>query len=175
MMNRALRSVFVTGMVLTLSLAFGACKSGPDDAALTASVKAKIQSAANLAGAKVEVAVKEGVVTLSGTADNDAAKAAAESVAKAVEGVKSVTNNITVKPPVAAVPPAEAGNDAAIKKAVTDNLTKAAITGVTVDVAAGVVTLKGSVAKGSKIKVMQAANEANPKPTKVVAAELTEK
>lgn len=174
-MNRALRSVFVTGMVLTLSLAFGACKSGPDDAALTASVKAKIQSAANLAGAKVEVAVKEGVVTLSGTADNDAAKAAAESVAKAVEGVKSVTNNITVKPPVAAVPPAEAGNDAAIKKAVTDNLTKAAITGVTVDVAAGVVTLKGSVAKGSKIKVMQAANEANPKPTKVVAAELTEK
>ena len=61
------------------------------------------------------------------------------------------------------------------EKAVTDNLAKASITGVTVEVAGGVVTLKGSVAKGSKIKVMQAANEANPKPTKVVAAELTEK
>ncbi len=174
-MNRALRSVLVTGMVLTLAIAAGACKSGPDDAALTQSVKAKIQAAANLAGAKVDVAVKAGVVTLSGTVDNDAAKAAAETVAKGVEGVKSVTNNITVKPPVAAAPPAEAGNDAAIKKAVTDNLAKASITGVTVEVAGGVVTLKGSVAKGSKIKVMQAANEANPKPTKVVAAELTEK
>lgn len=174
-MNRALRSVLVMGMVLTLAVAAGACKSGPDDAALTQSVKAKIQAAANLAGAKVDVAVKEGVVTLSGTVDNDAAKTAAETIAKGVEGVKSVTNTITVKPPVAAVPPAEAGNDAAIKKAVMDNLTKAAITGVTVDVAGGVVTLKGSVAKGSKIKVMQAANEANPKPTKVVAAELTEK
>ncbi len=174
-MNRALRSVLVTGIVLTLAIAAGACKSGPDDAALTQSVKAKIQAAANLAGAKVEVAVKEGVVTLTGTVDNDAAKASAETLAKGVVGVKSVTNNITVKPPVAAVPPAEAGNDAAIKKAVTDNLTKAAITGVTVEVAGGVVTLKGTVAKGSKVKVMQAANEAKPAPTKVVAAELTEK
>ena len=174
-MNRALRSVLVMGMVLTLAVAAGACKSGPDDAALTQSVKAKIQAAANLAGAKVDVAVKEGVVTLSGTVDNDAAKAAAETVAKGVEGVKSVTNQITVKPPVAAVPPAEAGNDAAIKKAVSDNLTKASITGVTVDVAAGVVTLKGSVAKGMKIKAMQAANEANPKPKSVVGSELTEK
>ena len=174
-MNRALRSVLVMGMVLTLAVAAGACKSGPDDAALTQSGKAKFQGAANLSGAKVDVALKEGVVTLSGTVDNDAAKAAAETVAKGVEGVKSVTNNITVKPPVAAVPPAEAGNDAAIKKAVSDNLTKASITGVTVDVAAGVVTLKGSVAKGMKIKAMQAANEANPKPKSVVGSELTEK
>lgn len=174
MINR-MRSILVTGMVLTLAVAAGACKSGPDDAALTQSVKAKIQSAANLAGAKIEVAVKDGAVTLTGTADNDAAKAAAEGIAKAVEGVKSVKNDITVKPPAATAAPADAGNDAAIKKAVTDSLTKAGITGVTVDVAAGVVTLKGEVAKGSKIKAMQAANEANPKPAKVVAAELTEK
>ncbi len=174
-MNRALRSVLVMGMVLTLAVAAGACKSGPDDAALTQSVKAKIQAAANLAGAKVDVAVKEGVVTLSGTVDNDAAKAAAETVAKGVEGVKSVTNNITVKPPAPPAASAASGNDAAIKKAVTDNLAKATITGVTVEVADGVVTLKGSVAKGSKVKAVQAANEAKPQPTKVVAAELTEK
>ncbi|MBK6313484.1 MAG: hypothetical protein IPF53_03970 [Blastocatellia bacterium] len=86
-----------------------------------------------------------------------------------------MTNNITVKPPAPPAGPAASGNDAAIKKAVTDNLAKATITGVTVDVVDGVVTLKGSVAKGAKVKVMQAANEANPKPTKVVATELTEK
>jgi len=173
-MNRTMRFGLVTAITLAVTLAVGACKSGPDDAALTQSVKAKIQAAANLAGAKIEVAVKEGVVTLTGTVDNDAAKAAAETVAKGVDGVKSVTNNITVKPP-APPPPAESGNDAAIKKAVMDNLSKASLTGVTVEVANGVVTLKGSVAKGSKIKAVQAANDAKPAPSKVEAKDLTEK
>jgi osmotically-inducible protein OsmY len=44
-----------------------------------------------------EVAVKNGVVTLSGTADSSGQKSRAEKLAKKVKGVKSVVNNITLK------------------------------------------------------------------------------
>jgi osmotically-inducible protein OsmY len=44
-----------------------------------------------------DVKVKDGVVTLSGTADQGNQKARAEKLAKKVKGVKQVVNNITVK------------------------------------------------------------------------------
>jgi hyperosmotically inducible periplasmic protein len=57
----------------------------------------------NLASDKVvgvlpfEVSVKQGVVTLSGTADTSGQRGRAEKLAKKVKGVKSVVNNITLK------------------------------------------------------------------------------
>ena len=57
----------------------------------------------NLASDKVvgvlpfEVSVKQGVVTLSGTADQSNQRSRAEKVARKVKGVKSVVNNITLK------------------------------------------------------------------------------
>ena len=47
------------------------------------------------------------------------------------------------------------------------NLTKAGVSGVEVDVMNGEATLKGSVARDQMMKAVQAANEANPKPSKV--------
>jgi osmotically-inducible protein OsmY len=44
-----------------------------------------------------DVSVKNGVVTLSGTADQPNQKSRAEKLAKKVKGVKQVINNITVK------------------------------------------------------------------------------
>jgi osmotically-inducible protein OsmY len=159
-------------MVLALCIvaaAGAACKKGPDDAAITATVKSKLAADTTTPAIGVNVTTKDGVVTLTGTVDNDAAKAKAESIAKGTEGVKSVTNNLTVKPAVATTPPAmPSANDTAIMNAISANLTKAGITGVTVDVADGVATLKGSVAKADMTKAVQAANEANPKPTRVM-------
>lgn len=44
-----------------------------------------------------EVSVKDGVVTLTGTADQSNQRSRAEKLAKKVKGVKSVVNNITMK------------------------------------------------------------------------------
>ena len=48
----------------------------------------------------LEVTVKQGVVTLSGTVDQKSLKARAEKVARKVKGVKQVVNNIEIKPRV---------------------------------------------------------------------------
>ena len=157
------------GLVAVLVIACGvACKSGPEDATITTNVKAKLLADPSVSGTAINVDTKEGVVTLTGTVDNDAAKAKAESIAKGVEGVKSVKANLTVKPPAPPTPTADASNDTAIRSSVMANLTKAGVTGVTVDVKDGVVTLKGTVAKADLPKAKQAADEATPKPKQVI-------
>lgn len=171
--QQRVRVVLVGIVCAVLAVAGAACKSSPDDAAITTSVKAKLAADPTVAAPKVSVDTKAGIVTLTGEVDNAAAKAKAETIAKGVEGVKSVTNNVTVKAP--APPPMAANNDAAIKKAIEDNLAKAKITGVTVSVADGVATLTGTVPKGQLIKARQAADEATPKPTRTVSSGLTEK
>jgi hyperosmotically inducible periplasmic protein len=165
MQRRMFRTVLVVMVCLTAALAGAACKSGPEDATITASVKTKVTGVPG--GTGINVDTKDGVVTLNGTVDTEAAKASAEAAAKGVEGVKSVKNNLTVKAPPPAMPPAAASNDAAVQKAISDNLTKAGVTGVTVVVSNGTATLSGKVPKANWPKAMQAANEANPKPTKV--------
>jgi osmotically-inducible protein OsmY len=173
MKSPSLRAVLAVSFCVVVALAT-ACKSGPDDAAITASVKSKMAADTTVPAMKINVDTKDGAVTLTGEVGEAAAKAKAETIAKGVEGVKSVTNNITVKPPAPVAPPPAAGNDAAIKKAVEDKLAAAKITGVTVAVDGGVVTLSGTVPKGSMVKAVQAANEANPKPSSV-KNQITEK
>jgi hypothetical protein len=74
------------------------------------------------------------------------------------------TNTAPPSPPPA---PAPSPDDAAIKKSVDDNLTKAGVKGVTVEVKDKVVTLTGKVPAADFQKAMQAANEATPKPSRV--------
>lgn len=166
---RAVRSI-VAVCVCLLVLAGAACQSGPDDAAITTAVKAKMAADTTVSATSINVDTKEGVVTLTGSVESAAAKSQAETIAKATEGVKSVTNNLTVKPATATMPStpaADATNDTAIENAIAANLAKAGITGVEVEVEDGVATLKGTVAKGQMMKAMQAANEANPKAQQI--------
>ena len=65
------------------------------DSELTAAVSAAFKQDSQLSG--VSVAANDGVVTLSGEAPNQAAKDRAGDIAKAVQGVSSVSNNLTVK------------------------------------------------------------------------------
>ncbi|MDT5296104.1 MAG: hyperosmotically inducible periplasmic protein [Acidobacteriota bacterium] len=53
--------------------------------------------------------------------------------------------------------------DAALKNRVEANLTKYNVSGVTVEVANGEVTLKGNIARAKLSDAMKAANEADPK------------
>jgi len=67
------------------------------DAAITASVKTDILKDPDLSVLKIDVDTKDGVVTLNGLTDNEAAKSRAERLASGVKGVKEVRNFLTVK------------------------------------------------------------------------------
>jgi hyperosmotically inducible periplasmic protein len=66
------------------------------DTATTAKVKTRFAEDKRLANSSITVHTTNGVVTLSGTASDRAAAAAAEDSAKSVSGVKSVDNEISV-------------------------------------------------------------------------------
>jgi osmotically-inducible protein OsmY len=69
-----------------------------DDTAITASVKTRMLDDSRVAGTSITVETLNGTVMLSGFAKSQAEKAAAESIARKVDGVKAVKNEITVRP-----------------------------------------------------------------------------
>ncbi len=76
------------------------------------------------------------------------------------------TTSVGTSTTTTTTPPASTtsiSDDTALRNSVEANLTKYSVTGVTVDVTGGEVTLKGNVAKDKLEDAMKAANEANPK------------
>lgn len=67
------------------------------DTATTSEVKAKLLADDIVPSRKVKVETTDGVVQLSGTVDSSAQSDRAESIAKAIDGVKSVKNDLKVK------------------------------------------------------------------------------
>lgn len=70
---------------------------GIDDAAITGRVKSALAGTRGTSALKTNVDTKEGVVTLTGTARSESEKELAEEVAKGVNGVRSVDNQIQVR------------------------------------------------------------------------------
>jgi hyperosmotically inducible protein len=68
-----------------------------DDSAITTAVKAKLVEDKSVDAAAVSVETLNGEVMLSGFAKNATEKANAERLARGVNGVKSVKNQITVR------------------------------------------------------------------------------
>jgi hypothetical protein len=77
-----------------------------DDAALLARIKTNLLRSPEVEGLDVNVDVKNGVVTLSGTAATTAERTSAERIAKTSDGVTRVENRIVLKPDSAADRPA---------------------------------------------------------------------
>ena len=144
--------------VALMAFSMPSCKSKVKDADVTTSVETTLK--ANPDYANVMVEVKDGVATLSGTVNDEASKVAAEASAKNIDGVKSVTNNITVAapppPPVVEVT-ADELLTTSVKDAIKDN------TGVMADVKDGVITLTGEIKKTDLPKLMQKLNALKPK------------
>jgi len=67
------------------------------DAAITAKVKSALLADPDVKGLKVDVDTKDNIVTLSGTLDNRGFADKAESIAKGIDGVKSVNNKLAAK------------------------------------------------------------------------------
>ena len=84
-------------LAASASAAAGAVAAVMDDAGITASVKTDLAKDPDLSALAINVDTKDGVVTLNGPAPSAAAKDRAETIAKGVKGVKSVSNNLAVK------------------------------------------------------------------------------
>ena len=84
-------------LCLSTVLLFAACTGGTDDLALIANVKSQLASQSRVLASEVNVEAKDGVVTLSGTVDNEEAKIQAEQTVKSLPAVRSVINNLSVK------------------------------------------------------------------------------
>ena len=77
------------------------------DQQILGDIEAKLIAESALNGQNIQVAVNGGIATLSGTTSDDASRALAGNDAGAIDGVKTVVNNLSVAPPrVAAMRPA---------------------------------------------------------------------
>ena len=68
-----------------------------DDSVVTGKVKSALIADSRTKAYQINVTTKQGVVYLNGTVDSTAAKLAATEVAKSIEGVKSVANELSAK------------------------------------------------------------------------------
>ena len=100
--NNWLLRVPVVCFVLVLALALGACSSTRtagtqvDDAAITAAVKAKLAADGDINPFNIDVDTNEGVVTLQGRVEKEAARTKAEQLARETDGVRRVVNLVKV-------------------------------------------------------------------------------
>lgn len=113
-MNALKASLLATAIALGFGAATAQAEDAPrtagqaiDDATITASVKAKLLADDRTKGFDVNVDTRNGIVTLKGGADSQAAKLAAGQLAGQAEGVVLVKNELIV-----ATPDTEARQDA---------------------------------------------------------------
>jgi len=151
--------------ILTLAAAlFLAACGGKSDADLQKAAAEKL-TADKISG--VTVAVKDGVATLSGEVADITVKTKANASVKGVEGIKSVTDSITLKqlpPPPASSEQAGAEpqqSDPMKKGIIEESLKKMGISGVTVTVKNGEATLTGTVPADRYAEAVKAAMEAD--------------
>jgi hypothetical protein len=73
-----------------------ACTKPADDSQITSQTQSKLNEDSGLQGKPITVQTSGGVVTLSGTVDNEAERTAASRYASGIPGVKQVVNNLQV-------------------------------------------------------------------------------
>jgi osmotically-inducible protein OsmY len=146
-------------MVLVLAVSTVLVSTGCKKKANDSEIKSKVETA--VANPAVNVEVKEGDVTLSGSVSDAASKTSAETAAKSVEEVKNVTNAIAVAEPVPVQAPVEIADDASISAqlaGVVDDYK-----GVKATVNNGVITLTGNIKRDELQHLMQEVMTLKPK------------
>jgi hypothetical protein len=117
-------SPLIIGFLLAVILGIGVgCAKKPDDTKISSEIQNKFSQDSGLGSKQLAVKAEGGVVTLSGTVDNDAQREAAGKQAASIAGVKTVINNLEVSnvgnptavaevaPPAVAPPAASAPTD----------------------------------------------------------------
>src|SRR5208337_5402901 len=90
---RAGRRCSVTLLVGIMAIGL-ACTKTPDDSQLTRQIQSKLNEDSGLHGKPITVQTSGGVVTLSGTVENETQREAASRYASATPGIKEVVNNL---------------------------------------------------------------------------------
>ena len=133
----------VAGLLFFSTVFLTGCK--PKDAELKTNVATAVENE------KVDVDIKDGVVTLSGEVKTPAAKAKAEAEARKVEGVHKLNNEITIIAP----PPPPAPQDVADQKLFKEvQAVIAPFPDVKASVNNGVVTLTGKISRPGQLLLM---------------------
>ena len=146
-------SSLFSGIIVLALLA--AC--GPNDEKISAAVTEALKT--NPALSIINSSVKNGVVTLSGEVDSEELKASAQSTIAAVPGVKSVTNDLTVKLKGPSAEELKKQADDALVAKVNENFATYKVEGVTATANDGVVTLTGEIKRANLQNAMKAAME----------------
>jgi hypothetical protein len=102
---KSLLSSFVIATILAAGLG---CAKKLDDAKMSSDIQTKFSQDSGLSTKQLNVQANNGVVTLSGTVDNDAQRDAAGRQAASLPGVKTVINNLQIGDATAAAAPAPA-------------------------------------------------------------------
>jgi osmotically-inducible protein OsmY len=144
--------------VLLMAIMFSCA---PSDEKISEAVKSALSG--NAALSPVSASVKDGVVTLTGEVEDADLKSLAETTVREVKGVKSVSNNLSVKPSGPTPEELKRMADDALQAKVNDGFTRYKVTGVTASVADSIVTLTGDIKRADLQNAMKAANEAAPK------------
>jgi hyperosmotically inducible protein len=121
-------------------------KTPINDTWLTAKTKIALFADARVKGSEINVETTQGLVMIRGKVDSDAAKQAAEDIAKKLDGVKSVKNGLQVIAP--SKREATDDKDEAITTRVNDQIAKDSSlkkAGIHAQTNAGVVSLSGEV------------------------------
>jgi hypothetical protein len=96
---------YVWFVLLVGMLAIGlACSKAPADDQLTGQIQSKLSQDSGLQGKPITVQTSGGVVTLSGTVENEAQRTAAARYASEIPGIKQVVNNLKTGAPAASAP-----------------------------------------------------------------------
>lgn len=75
-----------------------ACTKAPDDSQMTTQIQSKLNDDSGLHGKPITVQTSGGVVTLSGTVEDETQRAAAARYASATPGIRQVVNNLETAP-----------------------------------------------------------------------------
>ena len=101
---KARPSLYLSAVVLLTIFAVAVgCSKAPSDAQIASDIQGKLTTDSGLQGKQLAVQAANGIVTLSGTVDNDAQREAAARYASSEEGVKQVVNNLQVAQPTRTV------------------------------------------------------------------------
>ena len=94
-MKRKIHSLNLVLLAMIFSLSVG-CAKKLDDAKMSSDIQSKYSQDSGLASKQLTVQANNGVVTLSGTVDNEAQRQAAARQAAVEPGVKTVINNLQI-------------------------------------------------------------------------------
>lgn len=165
-MNKRINVSVLTVLLLATSLFFVSCKV--KDSKIQAEVDSAIQALPSNSG--IYSTVKDGVVTLTGEAKDEASRSAVAAALTSIKGVKSVQNDITIAQPLPApAPTVEIAADDPLTKGITDILKDHPTVKATAK--DGVITVTGEASATSWKKIKMALDALRPK--KVDATGLT--